>query len=172
MNAIADVEKLIESLPGMEADELRAVHARVTVLLKTGPKNSRASQTNSTPAFAGVMYSALVDQMALRTGVKYPPFSVFQSQPSCQRFLEACQVIEEANGMWFPKQTKAEQASMATLYAGLVLDRLSERGSTLVWGTINYWLENVPGLVDDAFPGYAMAGLLSKVQTMRTSKRR
>jgi hypothetical protein len=166
MNAAVEVEKLIAALPEMASEDLRTLHAKLGFLLKVGPKGEQETATS----FSAVMYSALVDQMVERTKVKYPPFGVFQKQAGYQKFAEACAVVEEANSMWFPKQTRAERVSMTALYAGLVLDRLAERGTTMVWNTINFWLGNLPALVDDAFPGYAMSGLLSKVQMLRTKR--
>lgn len=169
----ATPDALMETLPDLSKDELRAVQARVQFLLQTATGKATGPAAQAEPnEFAQAMYGAFSDMLKRRFGTRVAPWFVFTQGPQYGNFAAACDLAKEANSAWFPKQTKAEAASMLLMYAGLVIDRLEDRATTIVMPTITFWLGNLPALVDDAFPGYAAAGMLGRVQQLRTKGRR
>lgn len=170
-------EQVLAALPHLPADVLAKVRDAATVLLAVGPKKasprSGDGATGGVPEdFARALYDAIADAVAKRTRVKATPFHVFsRSATYHDKFLPAAEAAAEANGQWFPKQSKSERASMAALYATLTLDYLDSRRTPVLWPTIAVALASLPAVVDRAFPGYAAAGLLGKIQQLRTRPR-
>lgn len=177
MTTPAQVDALLAAMPNLSEAELRAVQARAVFLLKTVPQDRRGGERRSDGSeppepdseFALLLYEAFSALRAERHGTRLPPYDIFRTRGGgFPAFLAAANSAEDVNDVWFPNQTNTERASMVRLYAGIVLDTLQERGTTVVFATISYWLSNLASLVDDAFPGYARAGLLSLVQQRRT----
>lgn len=163
-----NIDDMCVALPHLSPAELKTVHARVSMLLHLEPK-AQASTVAGEEPFARDLYNAIADLLAKRTKVKRAPFAVFCKQSAySEHFLPAAKAAEEANAQWFAEQTKAERMSMLMLYARLVLDHLAARSKPAVWALISYTLTDLPEIVDAAFPGYAEAGLLGKVHSIRT----
>lgn len=175
MNEIAmnmNIDKIVSALPELSAAELDEVHSRLAALRTIGGGGRKDKITREINSFAKDAYVVISEAMSKRTRVRNGmPFSAFTKQTIYEsKFLPAVKVAEEANAQWFHQQSKAERMSMLMLYADLVLDFLSDRRMPAVWGSISYALSNLPMIVDLAFPGYAEAGLLGKVHTLRTKR--
>ena len=166
-----NVNDLFLALPHLSGAELRDVHTRASALLSLGPKTEIAVPASGANDFARDLYVAIADLLHKRTQVRSMPYHVFSKQAAYrEQFLPAAQLAEEANGQWFPKQTKSERLSMVMLYAKLVLDDIAARSQPAVWRVISNAVMNLPQIVDQSFPGYAEAGLLGIVHKLRTQK--
>lgn len=164
---------LFASLPHLPAEQLIKLRDQVTVLLAIGGKPAakpgREIRANSEEEFAKDLYDAVAAELLRRTRAKSMPFSVFAGSNQFEtHFKAAARSAFEANAVWFPKQTRAERQSMVRLYANLVLDYLAGQSRPAVWYNVSAAMAVLPQVVDQAFPGYAAAGLLGKVQVLRT----
>jgi hypothetical protein len=167
-----DISKLLTALPHLSPAELRTVHERCAALLTIGPKGDSSSEgAPGAAGFAMDLYGAFSDALLEITKVKSMPFPVFTRTAAGKWFRDAAAVAQQANDVWFPKQSRAERLSMAKLYASLVLDHLAARERPAVWQNISAAVSSLPVLVDYAFPGYAAIGMLGKVQNLRTRPR-
>ena len=165
-----NANEVFMALPHLSGAELRDVHMRASALLSIGPKTDVIGPARGEDSFVRDLYIALGDLLQKRICVRSMPFHVFIKQAAYQQFLPAAQFAEEANGQWFPKQNKAERLSMVMLYARLVLDDIASRSQPAVWRVISAAVLNLPQIVDQAFPGYAEAGLLGIIHRLRTQK--
>lgn len=169
---MAQSADLLASLPHLSAVELEQVRDRVAVLLTLGPSPARRierrGQALDADDFARDFYEAVARELQRRTQVKSAPYlQATKSKAFVERFVPAAHSAFQANAQWFPKQTRIERGSMLGLYANLVLDDLARRGQPALWHSIAFAVSNLPQVVDQAFPGYAAAGLLGKVQSLR-----
>jgi len=162
---------VLDALPTLSPDVLRAVHDRCVALLVVGGARLRASIPAGNDDFAADLYTALTAELRARTQVNGPPYHVFRRLAQHKHFAECAQAAAAANAQWFPQQTRAERLSMLRLYARLVLDYVQEQHRPAVWPVIGAACAALPAVVDRAFPGYAESGLLGKVQALRTRKR-
>lgn len=161
-------DQLLAALPNLSAEALVRVRDQATILLNIGSKRGVEEQPDE---FTAALYDALADELKRRTQVKQPPFRIFSASVTFHdKFGPAARVASEANAAWFPRQSKAELTSMALLYAQVVVDHLQQRGIPAVWTAIASTLHALPQVMDQAFPGYAQAGLLGKVQQLRTKR--
>lgn len=171
MNRQTDI---LDQLPHLPPEQLQQLKDRVTVLLSVGGKGPRKGKVATTAptgadAFAVGLYDALAAELKRRTQVRSLPFPVFAgSSQYATHFQPAAKAAYEANAQWFPKQSRVELQSMLGLYAKLALDYLARQDRPAVWYNIAAALNALPQVVDQAFPGYAAAGMLGKVQSMRT----
>jgi hypothetical protein len=166
------LDDIAAALPGLPATELQKLRDQVTVLLAIGPKGGEVLSSNGKPdAFVPLLYDALAAELKRATQAKAAPFSLFAKSSTYENhFKPGALVAAEANARWFPRQTRVEQASMATLYARLCVQWLQQQSRPLAWFSINFALQALPEIVDQAFPGYAASGLLGKVQLARTRR--
>lgn len=162
-----DIAKLLTALPHLSPAELRTVHERCTALLAIGPQDP-ADGAPGKAGFTMDLYGAIGDALLEITKVKSMPFPMFARTAAGKWFRDAAAVAQQANDIWFPRQTRAERLSMAKLYANLVLDHLAARERPAVWQNISAAVSSLPVIVDYAFPGYAAIGMLGKVQSLRT----
>jgi hypothetical protein len=165
------LDAVFAELLNLTADELRQVSARCQSLpaVSGTSMNQNFKQTDAGPFLEG-LYLALCDELKHRIKADVIPYRIFaKAKANLHRtYVLGAKAASVANESWFPDQTRAEQASMVKLYAKLILDHLEEIGTPLLWPVIVHYVEALPGIIDAAFPGYARAGLLGKVQTLRT----
>lgn len=172
------LDQMISSLPHLSPDDLKAIHDRCAALLSLGSGNGarlavQRRVTSVEDEFAEMLYSAISDILMERTQIRCMPFRVFMAQQaSSKRYREMIAVANAANDKWFPKQSKAERASMIRLYAECIIKHLVSRHLPLTWhSTIPNAVGNLPAIIDRAFPGYAASGMLGQVQALRTKTR-
>ena len=167
-------QNIMDVLPHLPAEQLRSIRDQVTVLLAIGGKGAKAGpdvRGNAADDFARDLYEALAAELQRRTRAKSMPFSLFAGSNQYEtHFKAAARNAMDANALWFPKQSRAERMSMVQLYAKLALDYLAGQSRPMVWYNIAAAMNALPQVVDGAFPGYASAGLLGKVQALRTRR--
>lgn len=172
----AALKDLVGALPLLSNDQLQEIRDRASALLAIGPASEpagRAGRADPADEFVRDLYGALAEELERRTRVKSAPFHAFASTTAFRdRFRPAARQAFVANSSWFPGQSKAERLSMTRLYARLCLDYLAGQSRPAVWHNISAAVNVLPQVVDGAFPGYAAAGLLGKVQSLRTRSAR
>lgn len=154
------LDEVIAILPGLSPDEIKIISDRCAVLLAVGGKGKKIAEP---PQFAADLYAAITSKLGLGM-----PFIVFMRTDYGALFIDAATAAEKKDAEWFPKQTRAEHQSICLLYAELIVTHIKSANLPLIWSVITRMVENLPAIVDLAFPGYAAAGLLGVVRERRT----
>lgn len=165
-------DELLALLPTLPVEDLQRVKDQATLLLALSPKSALPRvelRAGGEQEFARDLYDALAAELLARTQVPAPHWNIFSRHNQFHsHFKPGAAAAYAANLAWFPKQSRAERASMLQLYARLVLDGLAAQGRPSHWHWVSDALRNLHAVVDSAFPGYAASGLLTKVQQLRT----
>lgn len=164
---MTSAQDIISALPLLPAEDLRKI-AAIASGLDPGKAAPRGSSQESD--FARDLYEALSKELSKAYQLSSAPFNMMPKGLR-QHFERGAETALLVNQRWFPRQTRGERMSMAQLYAKLILDYIREAGMSPHWRTLSWALGILPQIVDDAFPGYAEAGLLGKVQQLRTRTR-
>lgn len=146
------VEKIIKYLPKLNQKELRKLNSAVKFLLKDEKVESGWENVY-----------ALLCKEAKNRGINLPPKNVFRSYSNFKRFEEGIEVVEEFTETHFPRIDRVHKAKVQSLYCKILIDYLEESKMGVSMMGICLGYRDLPNLVNDAFPGYASAGLLMKI---------
>lgn len=160
-----DAEAMLDSLPKLSAQDLRALHDRCAVLLALSPTPAKSIAPDD---FGQNLYDALCDELNKRTQTKCPPYHIFLRSGSGKRYEQAALLTAAAHRQWYRTVSAAQLISVCRMYAELMLDYLAASSLPAIWPTITWAVSNLPVIVDTAYPGYAASGLLDMVQALRT----
>lgn len=162
-----DIEAMLDSLPVLSAQDLRALHDRAAILLAVGGPAKRDKKIKAND-FGQFLYDALGEELLKRVKAKSAPYHIFLRTGTGKRFEQAAVLADAAHQRWYRVGTSATLVSMTRMYAELLLDYLASCSLPFIWDSITWAVTQLPMIVDMSFPGYAESGLLDMVQQLRT----
>lgn len=157
MSASGDnpLETVCTLLRGLPTEDLQEVQARVKLLLNT----SETPYDEEGELFWETLRKICKNQH-LCTLV---PHGVYRKHIAYPYYHTGFKNVKGWTHNHFKKATYHQRRKVYKLYVGLLLDYFERRKLIISAWTIGYNVDKIPALVNNAFPGYADAGLLHKV---------
>lgn len=170
--SVTQLTALKRAAANLDPSTLNDLYQHLRALRSTAGIKSKTSAPEVALAVEEqTLYEALASAVARTLQAKKPlPLGVFRrSAPIYPQFRSAVALAVEQHRHWFPKMSRVQDVSMLRLYAELIVNHMRSDGHQhgLGWRSVCWALENLPVVVDQHFPGYAAAGLLSVIAEMR-----
>lgn len=153
-----NIDTILKIVPNLTIQEIEKVQACLAFFI------DKTTKTKETDTEEVSFYMAMSYAIKRQTKACYYNFNRFKTSPLYKRFHEDFQhtvypYVMEAS----TKQSKVSRIRMYNICCGTIIEYL-KRGhiSVNLTTTINN-MSNIPGLMDQAFPGYARMGLLHKL---------
>lgn len=144
-------------LPKLNARELKEVSILATELRnRKGLMGMRAEDE--------LFFYSLSEVLSDRLSIRLPSLMVMKktSRSAYNKFYEVLDYINEwtDNVMAPHRVTRSLRRKLYLIFTDLVADEVQRLGLPLAFTTLVQQYENLPGIVDQAYPGYAQAGML------------
>lgn len=154
------LQQIVNLLPHLPKGDLLQVHKAVGALMSL---NGHASMPTKDEVVSSIDPMLIVISKVMQSrGLEFSsPYMLSRSNaynkfrvehaPAITKFLEA------------QRLSHLEQALLLDMGVRLLIDRLQSRGMSVSGRAILWNMHQLPSTIDQAFPGYAEAGLLGKI---------
>lgn len=154
---------IINSLDALSSEDLKTLKAQVIMKLET-KKLTGAGSTTEDLTNESLFYHAVADKLSADYGVKLGNYFIFRKSQPYKVFQEAqIQADQYIERSFKGVVTRTERVKLYGVMVSLVFQNIQNRGKPMVLPFIVHVLKDIPILMEQAFPGYATAGVLEKL---------
>ena len=145
-------------LPQLTSRELREVELLASHFRKGNKKEDIEANTL-------VFYSTIVEYLAYKTKVQFPPIALFRAlQPNLgDKIFEVAEFVENWTNSYFKEVIQLERRRVYGICTELVGNYVEDSTVPLGMKSLLNAFNKLPGIVENNFPGYAASGLLSSI---------
>jgi hypothetical protein len=155
-----DVQQIVNLLPHLSKEDLLQVHKAVGACLSLNGHGSVPAKDEVVSSIDPML--VIISKVLQSRGLEFSsPYMLSRSNAYTKFRVEHAPAISkffEAQGL-----SHVEQALLLDTGIRLLIDRLQARGMSVSGRTLLWYMHQLPSTIDQAFPGYASAGLLSKI---------
>ena len=111
-------------------------------------------------------WKTLYDSIAKESGdrgIVLPSSSYFRSNSYFKRFREGAGIVDRFIEDNFPEANRISRVKVYRVFAKIFIDYLEDIDNEVNMTNISIFAYRIPSIVDNAFPGYASVGMLSKI---------
>lgn len=154
------LQQIIDLLPHLSKGDLLQVHKAVGALMSLNGHGSIPTKNEVISSLDPMLLT--ISKVLQSRGLEFSsPYMLSRSNAYNKFRVEHAPAITkflEAQGL-----SHIEQALLLDMGVRLLIDRLQSRGMSVSGRTLLWYMHQLPSTIDQAFPGYASAGILHKV---------
>ena len=154
------------NLGHMTTKELQELQGAVGFWLKKRKSSDRRENTSETQ----LVYDCLRCVLKRQGMNNFPPFAVFEKNKYFNSYIDALPIIDDFFEEYFPKIRKIEKIKLLNIFLGKLVSMLRGQRLPITVGVLAVNVQRLPEAIEDAFPGYAEAGIMSKLIDFQNSK--
>lgn len=149
-----ETSTFLENMVNMPVEDLKEIQARANFIL--GRYNNVAVDNVSSELFWDTLRG-----VAGKHNHKLPPYTQVQRSKLHKQVINGVDIIDKFIDENFPGITRARRAKVYRVMGECLLQELTRRGLPCNLATVAVRLKYVPEWLDNQFPGYTSAGVLS-----------